>query len=493
MNYYVKFSPESLVKTIEDLFLIYFPFQKISEWTPGNQCHFEIKYQVNDTKIIVKATSHWQKEITITEVREEMEEHLRSQLRRLVRLAFYKLLLELFKQDEKPWGILTGVRPTKVVHRLLDQGLGKAELDQYLRKEFCLSDKKIQVVKEVVQGQKKLFKQISKKQIGINLYIGIPFCPSRCLYCSFPAYEVKKFSNRINGYLEALKKEIKEFLAAIEDFDINVESIYIGGGTPTVLNSLQLEGLLKTLAPLVSGYNLKEYTLEAGRPDTIEYDKLKIAKEYGVTRVSVNPQTMKQETLDLIGRLHAISQIYEAVSLVHKLQLKLNMDLILGLPGESSGVVKNSTEKLIELKPHNITAHILAIKTASKLRRIQVHLPEPSEVSDMYYKANQILRENGFDPYYLYRQKRSLGDLENTGYSLKGEESWYNVMMMEERQTIIGFGAGAASKFIHQDAFNIHGVYYNPKDSIIYGQRENLVRDKVKLLLEVLTNKSTIN
>lgn len=485
MNYYIKFAPESLVKTIEDLFLIYFPFQQIKEWNPGDQCHFEMNYQVSDTKVIVEATSNWQKHIKITEVREEKEEHLRSQLRRLVRLAFYKLLLELFDQDEKPWGILTGVRPTKVIHRLLDQGFQKKELDKYLRKEFCLSNDKIQLIKEVAQGQKKLFSQVNNMPIGINLYIGIPFCPSRCFYCSFPAYEVKKF-NRVNHYLEVLNREIEEFLVAIRDFDLNIESIYIGGGTPTVLNSIQLDALLKTLAPVVSGYNLKEYTLEAGRPDTIDYEKLIIAKEYGVNRVSVNPQTMCQQTLDLIGRLHGISQIYEAVELVHKLQFKLNMDLIMGLPAEDLVVFKNSIEKVIDLKPHNITVHPLAIKTASKLRRIEMLLPEPREVSYMYFYANEILRNNGFQPYYLYRQKRILGDLENTGYSLMGEESWYNVMIMEERQTIIGFGAGAASKFIKQGSFDIHGVYYNPKDLIIYGQRENLVSGKVKLLSEVL-------
>ncbi len=486
MNYYVKFSPENLDKTIEDIFLLFFPNEQIRAWKPGNQCHFEVNYKVNDQEIAVEAISHWQREIRITETREEKEYEARSQFRRLVRLTFYKLMLKLFNEEPKPWGILTGVRPTKVIHRLLDNNLMGKELDNYLNKEFYINKDKIDLVKEVALAQRKLFKQISKDQAGINIYISIPFCPSRCLYCSFPGYEIKKFKKRIASYLEALKREIKEFYQAAECVDINVDSLYIGGGTPTVLSASQLEELLYIVEPYVSRYNVREYTLEAGRPDTIDKEKLYLAKSYGITRVSVNPQTMQQKTLGLIGRCHDISQIHEAVALVQKLNLKLNMDLILGLPGEDAQSVIDTVEKVINLKPQNITAHTLAIKTASKLRKLEVHLPTAIEVSEMHIAVNKALRDQGYKPYYLYRQKRILGDMENTGYALEGEESWYNIMIMEERQTIIGFGAGSASKFINKANHEIHGVYYNPRDSIIYGQRENLTKDKINLLCSLL-------
>ena len=482
MNYYVKFTPENLDRTIEDIFLLFFPNDQIKAWNFGNQCHFEINYNVSNQGIIVEAINYWQREIRVIETREELENELRSQLRRLVRLTFYKLMLEMFNENPKPWGILTGVRPVKVIHRILDINITGKDFDDYLKKEYYASKDKIDLVKEVAQTQRKLFGKINKDKAGINIYIGIPFCPSRCLYCSFPGYEIKRFKKRITNYLETLKKEIKEFYLAIEYLNIDIDSLYIGGGTPTVLSVSQLEELLCAIEPYVRRYNIREYTLEAGRADTINEEKLQLARSYGVTRVSVNPQTMQEKTLTLVGRHHDISQIYEAVALVHKLSLKLNMDLILGLPGEDAQLVIDTIEKVIDLKPHNITAHTLAIKTASKLRKLEVHLPTPVEVSKMHIAADKILRNKGYNPYYLYRQKRILGDMENTGYSWNDEESWYNIMMMEERQTIIGLGAGAASKFINKDTYEIHGIYYNPKDPIIYGQREKLVEDKINLL-----------
>lgn len=482
MNYYVKFSPENLDKTIEDIFLLFFPNDHIRAWEPGSQYHFEINYKSDKQKIIVEAISHWQNHIKIIETRLKSEDEFRSQLRRLIRLTFYKLLLKLFNEVPKPWGILTGVRPTKVVHRLLDSYLKGKKLESYLEKEFFINKDKINLIKEVAQVQRKLFKEISKLQTGINIYISIPFCPTRCLYCSFPGYEFKKYKKSIDDYLDALKKEIKEFYKAAESFNINVDSLYIGGGTPTVLSAVQLRELFHIIEPYINRYQIREYTLEAGRPDTIDMEKLYLAKSYGVTRISVNPQTMQEKTLSLIGRYHDLNQIYGAVEMVHKLNLKLNMDLILGLPDEDAQLVADSIKKVVNLKPHNITVHTLAIKTASKLRKLDVDLPASVEVFKMHNVANKILREKGYKPYYLYRQKRILGDLENTGYTLEGEESWYNVMIMEERQTIIGFGAGAASKFINKENYDIYGVYYNPKDTIIYSRRENLLKDKVNLL-----------
>ena len=486
MNYYIKFTPENLDRTIEDIFLLFFPNDQIKAWALGNQCHFEINYVVSDQGIFVEAMSYWQKEIKIIEAREDLEDELRSQLRRLVRLTFYKLMLKVFNENPKPWGILTGVRPIKVIHRILDNNTTGKDFDGYLKKEFYVNKDKIDLVKEIVQVQRKLFEQIDKDKTSINIYIGIPFCPSRCLYCSFPGYEIKKFKKRITNYLEALKKEIEEFYLATEYLGINVDSLYIGGGTPTVLNASQLKELLSAIEPYVHRHSIREYTLEAGRADTINEEKLQLAKNYGVTRVSVNPQTMQEKTLSLVGRHHDIFQIHEAVALVHKFALKLNMDLILGLPGEDIQLVADTVEKVSELKPHNITAHTLAIKTASKLKKLEIRLPGTLEVSKMHIVADKIFRDKGYNPYYLYRQKRILGDMENIGYSWIGEESWYNIMMMEERQTIIGLGAGAASKFINKDTYEIHGTYYNPKDPIIYGQREKLVEDKINLLCSLL-------
>lgn len=481
MYYYIKFNEDSLVKTIEDIFLMFFPYQQVRTWQPGETCHFEINYYLNK-EISVEVISHFKKSITIKEVRDTIENESESQLRRLVRLAFYKTLLQIFDESPKPWGILTGVRPTKVIHRMLDQNWTFPELYDYLHREYYITYEKAQLLKEVTSYQRKLF-DASKNKAGISIYISIPFCPTKCMYCSFPAYEASKFKSRISKYLEDLKRELVGFYDRIKGYDFEIDAIYIGGGTPTVLTSQQLEELFKSIEVFKTA-NIKEYTLEAGRPDTIDEDKLKLAKQYGVTRFSVNPQSMHQQTLDAIGRCHTVQEVIQSANMVHKFNFKLNMDLIFGLPGENVKMFEDTLDKILELEPHNITTHTLAIKSASKLRRSEITLPHKEEVAAMHHCATQKLKNNGYVPYYLYRQKRILADLENTGFTKPGDESWYNIMMMEERQTIIGFGVGAASKFIDPETFKVLGLYYNPKDPLIYGQRENLINDKVKLLLE---------
>lgn len=365
-----------------------------------------------------------------------------------------RFLYDYFSKKQKyepPWGTLTGIRPTKIVNELYKQGKNKEEIKNILSNEYLLKENKIDLLISTTDNQNNINKSLPKQSISI--YIGIPFCPSRCSYCSFTSYEINEKNSE--AYLKALYKEISHVSNAIIQKGFEVETIYIGGGTPTSLSDKQFDEFIKNVGAGFDLKSLKEFTVEAGRPDTINASKVETLIKNYCNRISINPQSMNQKTLLEIGRKHSVEMIIEAINLVKASGIKtINMDVIAGLPNENLDDFLYTLNKIIELKPENITIHNLAIKRAARLKENIVKsgnvLIKPSELVEMLEKSYEVMSENHYNPYYLYRQKDMLGNLENIGYSLKGYESIYNVRIMEENQTIIALGAGGVSKIYYE-------------------------------------------
>ena len=345
------------------------------------------------------------------------------------------------------WGILTGVRPTKLYNQLVRDG-GIDHAIRILKDEYYLSDSKIDLLYRTYLTQSKIFYDKSKNAIG--LYVGIPFCPTRCLYCSFTSNKITK--DAATKYIKALAKEIDAVSDIFARKGKYVESIYIGGGTPTSLDEEDFETLLKLVSKSFVTEKLKEFTVECGRPDTITAEKLKLISKYGAKRISINPQTMKAETLKLIGRNHTPEEIIDAYKLARNSgDYVINMDLITGLPKETEADFTNTLNEIVNLGPENITVHTLAVKRASRLidEDKDYAFKQAGVVRNMLNAGSKILADAKFNPYYLYRQKHMAGNFENVGYCLDGYQSLYNVRIMEEDQTIIALGAGGISKMYY--------------------------------------------
>ncbi|WP_029488198.1 coproporphyrinogen dehydrogenase HemZ [Candidatus Epulonipiscium viviparus] len=356
-----------------------------------------------------------------------------------------------------PWGILTGVRPTKIVQKLLKEGQPVEKIEQTLRHKYLISDNKARLAIEVALVAKQILDK--NKATDLSLYINIPFCPSRCSYCSFPSFTLTLKQHKVDDYLTALATEISAITNNL-DPKYQIKNIYIGGGTPTSLSAKQLQFLMAHIDKNVDMSSVTEYTVEAGRPETITAEKLAIFKKYHVDRISINPQTFTQNTLDLIGRNHNVKDIYTAVDLVRKIgNFDINMDIILGLPNETINNITHTITKLADLSPENITIHTMAIKSASALRQ-QNYKADESAIKAMIDFSQQQMIRMGYRPYYMYRQKNILGNFENVGYAKPNKTCIYNVQIIEEAQTILALGAGASSKFIAtQNRFiNVKGI-----------------------------------
>ena len=365
--------------------------------------------------------------------------------------SFLYQTLEAHVGKSLPWGNLTGIRPTKIAFGLLDEGKGENEIREYLKKKYFVSEEKANLSIDIAERERKLLSQIHY-QGGYSLYVGIPFCPTTCLYCSFTSFPIAAYRKKVDAYVDCLIREM-EFVSR-EYADRILDTVYVGGGTPTTLEPEQLERLLSNLQKYFDFSTVKEFTVEAGRADSITEDKLRVLKKYGVSRISVNPQTMKQETLDVIGRKATVKQVLEAYHLARKVGFdNINMDLILGLPGESAQDVQNTIDKVVELAPDSLTVHSLAVKRASKLGEwIREHGMETLSNTDETMKiAAAGAKRLGMEPYYLYRQKNMSGNFENVGYALPGKFGIYNILIMEEVQTIIALGAGCISKRTYPD------------------------------------------
>ncbi len=350
---------------------------------------------------------------------------------------FYRCLVESTGR-ELPWGNLTGIRPTKLAYAMLEEGKQDQEIIEELRNTHYVNREKCELSIDIARRERELLSGIHY-QGGYSLYIGIPFCPSTCLYCSFTSYPIAAHRQRVDQYIDCVIREM-EFVSR-QYGDKVLDTVYIGGGTPTTLEPEQLDRLLCNLKTLFDFSTVQEFTVEAGRADSITREKLEVLRRHGVGRISVNPQTMKQETLDIIGRGATVAQVLEAYRLAREVGFdNINMDLILGLPGETEDDVQRTIDQVISLAPDSLTVHSLAIKRASRLNQwIQEHGIETLRNTDETMAiAEAGARALDMHPYYLYRQKNMSGNFENVGYAREGKFGLYNILIMEEKQTKIG-------------------------------------------------------
>ena len=345
-----------------------------------------------------------------------------------------------------PWGILTGVRPTKLVYERIERG--EAKNLQFMADTYYVSQEKAALATRIAAVEYQLLDELDYKN-GYSLYIGIPFCPSICNYCSFGSHPIGKFEAFVEPYLSALKKELEAVSHCFPERKL--QTVYFGGGTPTSVTAEELRPVIRCVKENFDISGVREFTVEAGRPDSITRDKLQMLKEEGITRISVNPQTMVQRTLDTIGRKHTAAETIEAFRLARNLGFdNINMDLIAGLSGEDPEDFKYTLAELKKLDPDSITVHTLALKRAARLTTDSELYEglEARNVADMVDIAASFMKENGYEPYYLYRQKNMTDNLENVGYARKGKEGLYNILIMEEKQIILACGSGASSKFV---------------------------------------------
>ena len=381
-----------------------------------------------------------------------------------------------------PWGNLTGIRPTRIVMNLLDEGRSDAEIKNIMKDTYYVSDKKLELALAIAHREKEILKDIDYEN-GYSLYIGIPFCPTTCLYCSFTSYPIGAYTKLVDDYLSCLYKEIDYVSKAFKGKTL--DTIYVGGGTPTTLEPHQIESLLGYVQDKLDLSRLKELTVESGRPDSITRDKLKSMKKMGVTRISVNPQTMNDETLKVIGRRHTVAQLVDSFNLAREEGFdNINMDIILGLPGERAEHVRHTMDEIKKLSPNDLTVHSLAIKRGSKLAEIikdKAPQRKASEMEEMMKIASGGALEMRLSPYYLYRQKNISGNLENTGYAEKGKAGIYNILINEEVQSIVALGAGTVSKRVYGYDGRIERCD-NVKDLKLYMQQiDDMIDRKRKL------------
>ncbi|NLZ93350.1 MAG: coproporphyrinogen dehydrogenase HemZ [Firmicutes bacterium] len=371
---------------------------------------------------------------------------------------------------DKPWGTLVGVRPAKQLHRLLDQGINYEDAFVQMHKENIISAEKFALLWQVCQKERPILAESSRPHL-FSIYVGVPFCPTRCLYCSFPAHSLSELGSLRKQFIAALLQEIAATGNLTQEFKLQPYTVYFGGGTPTALHAAELETIIIALRQAFPG-TWREFTIEAGRPDTLTADHLAVMKQYGVNRVSVNPQTMHQETLNRIGRRHSPEDIVYAMQAVREAKIDIiNMDLIIGLPGENTKLVQASVQQVLALSPENITLHVFSRKRASRYAQKEelFSLPDTNSIVEMHTTATTMITKQDYHPYYLYRQRDILGDLENIGYALPGCECLYNIAMIEERHHILGLGGGATSKFIRPD-FSLKNLS-SPKDVRMYIER----------------------
>lgn len=406
-------------------------------------------------------------------------------LKKELKKQIYRVMHELTKA-ELPWGALTGIRPTKLIVTMIEAApdVTDEEITSFLKENYYVTDEKAALGIQIARREIKLLEKIDYEE-GYSLYIGIPFCPTTCLYCSFTSYPIGAYTKKADDYVTALLKEISYASARFADRKLN--SIYIGGGTPTTLEPEQLDRLLHAVRDSFDFSHNQEFTVEAGRPDSITPEKLAVLLKHCVTRISINPQTMNQKTLDLIGRYHTVEQVKETFQLARKMGFdNINMDFIVGLPGETMEDIRFSMEEVQKLNPDSLTIHSLAIKRAARLNIMREQYKDFTiENNEQIMELCAAAAENmGMTPYYMYRQKNIAGNMENVGYARTGRAGIYNILIMEEKQTIVALGAGSVTKRIYPDGriercANVKdvGQYIDRIDEMIE-RKENLFADQ---------------
>ncbi|WP_304205572.1 coproporphyrinogen dehydrogenase HemZ [Peptostreptococcus russellii] len=431
----------------------------------GNKNILNSEYRMTDSlksgnisTVIVDNNEHNKK--IFAKTNKKLDNNIRTISKRIIERSLFYYLNEKFDANV-PWGILTGIRPVKIVQELLDDGLEIEDIRENMKKQYLIRDEKLDLIIDIALRERPFIYPVTDKKI--SLYVSVPFCPTRCLYCSFPSHPLEKFGSYRHEYVETVLKEAEGVADIIEKQGKEIETLYIGGGTPTALEAEDLEYLIQGLFERLDLSNIKEFTVEAGRPDSITREKLEALKRNNVSRISINPQTMNQETLDFVGRKHSVEDIKDCFILARELGFdNINMDLILGLPGENLEMVENTMKEIVSLNPESVTVHTLALKRASDLNINMESYKDAligyQTVIDMISLSRKYMDEYGYNPYYMYRQKHMLGNLENIGYAKEGYECLYNMQIMEEKQSNYAIGAGAVSKFVYLDENRIERV-----------------------------------
>lgn len=405
-------------------------------------------------------------------------------IHRMVKRNLYDIFLKELGESPAPWGILHGVRPTKIVHRWIRMGLDEPTIVRRLEEDYRAGAEKAELITKMAFRQLPFLRTSDEKTISI--YVGIPFCLTRCLYCSFPSHLLPK-EERLREFISVLRRDVESARESVRRYGFRVQNIYVGGGTPTSLPNLFFAEMMEMVYNAFYGPSVVEFTVEAGRPDSMTEEKLSTMKRLGVTRVSVNPQTMQEKTLIRIGRQHTPE---DAVRMFHALRTAgfphINMDLILGLPGETAADVEDTIKKVLSLEPDDVTLHALALKRGSRLKMNleDYELPSDEETRRMYEVAMRYIREAGMEPYYLYRQGYMSGQLENVGCCRKDAEGMYNIQIMEEHQTILGMGGAATTKVVDFREGRLKSTFH-AKDLITYlrdieyyiGKRDSLLEE----------------
>ena len=447
---------------VQTLCLLFFPASKFSksdasvDETP--EAIVNVDFDGEKATATVKLSAKG-KSVTKVHLEQSNEKYSDYNLKRIAcGKAFFaagKALLGVTPQ----WGILTGVRPAKLALKGLYSGHTKAEVKSQMTKEYLVSSKKAALVTDIASVEKKIVSKLGKDTCSV--YISIPFCPSRCSYCSFVSFTSSKLLSLIDDYMDKLCIDIKQIFDEIKSLGLTVSTVYIGGGTPTTLDAKQLEKLLNVVNSCTDTSLLEEFTLEAGRPDTITAEKLVVIKNGGVTRVSVNPQTLNPAVLEIIGRHHTVDDFFRAYELVKNSGIKhINTDLIAGLPSEGFRSFSETVDKIIDLRPDNITVHTLCIKSAADFANRAGDICNTfSETTKCVDYAQLACKNAGYIPYYIYRQKNTVDNLENVGFALSGAEGRYNIYMMEEVHSIFSVGAGAVSKLVSRSGGKIERIF----------------------------------
>lgn len=438
MNLYVK--NHNFHFELENLTRLFFPNEKITVIRDFSEPQPPCIYTEVSDKITISVNigSFNKSETAVKKLTDDDNELVSAQL-------LYKLLCD-FTGLTQPWGILTGVRPVKLLRRLAEKSSEEQAVKKF-EKDFFVSNEKIALSRETEHNERKIL-ELSKPE-SFSLYVGIPFCPSRCSYCSFVMASIERAEKLIEPYTKLLCEEIKRTAEIANKLGLRLETVYFGGGTPTTLSAEQLDTVLRTVNKSFDMSTCREFTVEAGRPDTIDIAKLFALKENKVDRISINPQTVNDEVLKTIGRKHTAQQFFDAFELARKCGFdNINTDLIAGLPTDTPESFKNSLDSIVRLNAECITVHTLCMKRASRLTTegVTLDLQQARDAREMLAYTQNILGQNEYIPYYMYRQSRMVGNLENVGWSKKGFESLYNVYVMDETHTILACGSGGVTK-----------------------------------------------
>lgn len=438
MNLYVK--NHNFHFELENLTRLFFPNEKITVIRDFSEPQPPCIYTEVSDKITISVNigSFNKSETAVKRLTDDDNELVSAQL-------LYKLLCD-FTGLTQPWGILTGVRPVKLLRRLAEESSEEQAVKKF-EKDFFVSNEKIALSRETEHNERKIL-ELSKPE-SFSLYVGIPFCPSRCSYCSFVMASIERAEKLIEPYTKLLCEEIKRTAEIANKLGLRLETVYFGGGTPTTLSAEQLDTVLRTVNKSFDMSTCREFTVEAGRPDTIDIAKLFALKENKVDRISINPQTVNDEVLKTIGRKHTAQQFFDAFELARKCGFdNINTDLIAGLPTDTPESFKNSLDSVVRLNAECITVHTLCMKRASRLTTegVTLDLQQARDAREMLAYTQNILGQNEYIPYYMYRQSRMVGNLENVGWSKKGFESLYNVYVMDETHTILACGSGGVTK-----------------------------------------------